>query len=274
MITLQTKKELNAKCLDVRRDIVSMLYTAGSGHPGGSLSAVEILTVLYFYEMRIKPEEPDWLQRDRFILSKGHAAPLLYAILAERGFIKITDLETFNAPGSNLQKHLDMHLVPGVELSTGSLGQGLSAAIGIVLNSRLEKIDNYVYVLVGDGEMQEGQIWEAAMAAAQFKTDHLIVFLDKNNCQVDGFTKDICNVEPVDAKWLSFGWDVQSIDGHNVEQIISAISRAKSIQSKPHIIIANTIKGKGVSFMENKPEWHARSIKEDEYLQALQDLQK
>jgi transketolase len=274
MITSNLSDELKTKCNDVREDILKMIYSAGSGHPGGSLSAVEILTVLYFYEMRIKPEEPGWPERDRFILSKGHAAPLLYAILAERGFIKLTDLETFNAPGSNLQKHLDMHLVPGVELSTGSLGQGLSAAIGMALNSRLEKIENYMYVLVGDGEMQEGQIWEAAMAAAQFKTDHLIVFLDKNNCQVDGFTKDICNVEPVDAKWLSFGWDVQSIDGHNVEQIISAISQAKSVQGKPHIIIANTIKGKGISFMENKPEWHARSIKEDEYLQALQDLQK
>ncbi len=273
MITSNLSDELKTKCKDVRKDIVKMIYSAGSGHPGGSLSAVEILTVLYFYEMHIKPGEPGWPERDRFILSKGHAAPLLYAILAERGFIKIADLETFNAPGSNLQKHLDMHLVPGVELSTGSLGQGLSAAIGMTLNSRLEKIENYVYVLVGDGEMQEGQIWEAAMAAAQFKTDHLIVFLDKNNCQVDGFTKDICNVDPVDKKWEAFGWDVQSIDGHDIAQIISAVQKAKTIPGKPHIIIANTVKGKDVSFMENKPEWHARSIKEDEYLQALQDLQ-
>lgn len=273
MITSNLFDELKTKCKDVRKDIVKMIFSAGSGHPGGSLSAVEILTVLYFYEMRINPEEPGWPERDRFILSKGHAAPLLYAILAERGFIKIADLETFNAPGSNLQKHLDMHLVPGVELSTGSLGQGLSAAIGMTLNSRLEKIENYVYVLVGDGEMQEGQIWEAAMAAAQFKTDHLIVFLDKNNCQVDGFTKDICNVDPVDKKWEAFGWDVQSIDGHDIAQIISAVQKAKTIPGKPHIIIANTVKGKDVSFMENKPEWHARSIKEDEYLQALRDLQ-
>ncbi len=272
MITSKLRDKLQAKCLDVRRDVISMIHSAGSGHPGGSLSAVEILTVLYFHEMNIRPDDPHWIERDKFILSKGHAAPLLYAILAERGFIQKTELETFNAPGSNLQKHLDMHLVPGVELSTGSLGQGLSVAVGMTLNSRLENIDNFVYVLVGDGEMQEGQIWEAAMAAAQYKVQRIIVFLDKNNCQVDGFTQDICNVDPVDAKWLSFGWHVQTIDGHDVDQIISAVDQAKKEQGKPHIIIANTTKGKGISFMENKPEWHARSLNKDEYTQAMHDL--
>jgi transketolase len=265
-------KELQTKCLDVRKDVVSMIHTAGSGHPGGSLSAVEILTVLYFCEMRIRPEEPDWLDRDRFILSKGHAAPLVYAILAERGFFPKSELATFNAPGTNLQKHLDMHLVPGVELSTGSLGQGLSAGIGMALSAKLDKRDSYVYVLVGDGELQEGQIWEAAMSAAQFKVDHLIVFLDKNNCQVDGYTQDICNIDPVDEKWLSFGWQVQSIDGHDIAQILDALAQAKSVPGKPHIIIANTVKGKGVSFMENKPEWHARAFTDEEYDQAMTEL--
>jgi len=265
-------KELQTKCLDVRKDVVSMIHTAGSGHPGGSLSAVEILTVLYFHEMKIRTEEPAWQDRDKFILSKGHAAPLLYAILAERGFFPMADLATFNAPGTKLQKHLDMHLVPGVEMSTGSLGQGLSAGIGMALSSRLDKQDSYVYVLVGDGELQEGQIWEAAMAAAQFKVDRLIVFLDKNNCQVDGYTCDICCIDPVDEKWQSFGWHVQSIDGHDVNQIMDALSIAKSVPGKPHIIIANTIKGKGVSFMENKPEWHARAFTEEEYEQAMAEL--
>ena len=266
------QKELQLKCLDVKRDVISIIYTAGSGHPGGSLSAVEILTVLYFHEMKIRTEEPGWPDRDKFILSKGHAAPLVYAILAERGFFPKTELATFNAPGTNLQKHLDMHLVPGVELSTGSLGQGLSAGIGMALAARLDKRDSVVYVLVGDGELQEGQIWEAAMSAAQFKVDNLIVFLDKNNCQVDGFTQDICNIDPVDEKWQSFGWHVQTIDGHDISQIEGALANAKSVPGKPHIIIANTIKGKGISYMENKPEWHARAFNEEEYKQAMEEL--
>jgi transketolase len=266
------QKELQAKCLDIKRDVISIIYTAGSGHPGGSLSAVEILTVLYFQEMKIRTEEPAWPDRDKFILSKGHAAPLVYAVLAERGFFPKTELATFNAPGTNLQKHLDMHLVPGVELSTGSLGQGLSAGIGMALAARLDKRDSHVYVLVGDGELQEGQIWEAAMSAAQFKVDNLIVFLDKNNCQVDGFTRDICNIDPVDEKWQSFGWHVQTIDGHDLGQIEDAIVKAKSVPGKPHIIIANTIKGKGISYMENKPEWHARAFNEEEYKQAMEEL--
>lgn len=266
------KERLEQLCLEVRRDIIEMLHTAKSGHPGGSLSAVEILVLLYFLQMNIRPEEPGWPSRDKFILSKGHAAPLLYAILAERGYFPKETLSTFNAPGSTLQKHIDMHMVPGAELSTGSLGQGLSAGLGMALCDRMEKRDSYVYVLLGDGEVQEGQVWEAALCAAQYKADHLICFLDNNGCQVDGYTRDVCQVEPVSDKWAAFRWDVRRINGHDLEEIDGAIKKAKLISGQPHMIIADTIKGKGISFMENNPDWHARSLTEDEYTIARQEL--
>ena len=264
---------LRWKSLDIRRDIIEMIYVAGSGHPGGSLSAVEILTALYFKVMRIRPEQPEWPERDRFILSKGHAAPAIYAVLAERGFFPLEELKTFSAPGTRLQKHIDMHLVPGAELSTGSLGQGLSVGVGMALADRIDGKDRRVYVLIGDGESQEGQIWEAAMAAAQLKLDNLIAFLDYNGCQVDGYVRDICNLEPVDRKWESFGWHVQRIDGHDLGQILAALETAHRYRPGPHIIIADTVKGKGISYMEDRPEWHARAIGQEEYRIAVADLE-
>jgi transketolase len=263
---------LRRKCLAARRDFIEMIYAGGSGHPGGSLSAVEILTTLYFQVMHIRPEAPDWPERDRFILSKGHAAPALYAVLAERGFFPVEMLETFTAPGTRLQKHIDMHLVPGADLSTGSLGQGLSVAVGMALADRLDRKHRRVYVVLGDGESQEGQIWEAAMAAAQFRLHNLIVFLDYNRCQVDGYLSEIVDLAPVEQKWRSFGWYVQRINGHDLEQIQTALSLAHRTEGKPHMIIADTIKGKGISYMENRVEWHSRGLTEEEYDLALRDL--
>jgi transketolase len=234
---------------------------------------VEILTTLYFHVMRIRPEEPEWSERDRFILSKGHAAPAIYAVLAERGFFPLEELKTFTAPGTRLQKHIDMHLVPGTELSTGSLGQGLSVGVGMALADRIDGKQRRVYVLIGDGESQEGQIWEAAMAAAQFGLDNLIAFLDYNRCQVDGYVPEICDIAPVTEKWRSFGWQVQQIDGHDLYQILAALEIAHRSEGRPHMIIANTIKGKGVSYMENRLEWHSRSIVEEEYGIALRELE-
>jgi transketolase len=265
-------EHLRRKCLDVRRDIVEMIYAGGSGHPGGSLSAVEMLTALYFHVMRIRPEEPDWAERDRFVLSKGHAAPALYAVLAERGFFPRAELATFTAPGTRLQKHIDMHRVPGTELSTGSLGQGLSVAVGMALADQIDGKDRRVYVLIGDGESQEGQVWEAAMAAAQLRLNNLIVFLDYNRCQVDGYLPDICNLEPVAEKWKSFGWHVQQLDGHDLAQILGALARAQTSSQGPHMLIANTVKGKGISYMENQLAWHSRSLTEEDYRIAMREL--
>ena len=273
MVDQTTIRSLRRKCLDIRRDIVDMIHVAGSGHPGGSLSAVEILTALYFQVMRIRPEEPDWPERDRFILSKGHAAPAIYAVLAERGFFPLDELKTFSAPGTRLQKHIDMYLVPGTELSTGSLAQGLSVGVGMALADRMDGKDRRVYVMIGDGESQEGQIWEASMAAAQFKLKNLIVFLDYNGCQVDGYVRDICDISPVDRKWESFGWHVQRVDGHDLYQILAALEIAHRYPHGPHMIIADTIKGKGISYMENRPEWHARAISDKEYEIAIADLE-
>jgi transketolase len=268
----QTMKKLDSICRDVRRDLIEMIYAAGSGHPGGSLSAVEILVVLYFHYMKIDPKKPKWAERDKFILSKGHAAPLLYAILAERSFFPMETLSTFNKPGTTLQKHIDMRLVPGAELSTGSLGQGLSAGLGMALCDRLDKKESRTFVLLGDGEVQEGQVWEAAMAASQYHAGNLICFLDNNGCQVDGYTNDICKIEPIEEKWASFRWDVQRINGHDINQIEAALKRTEAINDKPHMIIADTIKGKGISFMENKPEWHAKPLNDEEYATASKEL--
>jgi transketolase len=264
---------LRRKCLDVRRGIIEMIYAGGSGHPGGSLSAVEILTALYFHVMRIRPEEPDWPERDRFILSKGHAAPLVYAVLAERGFFPVEELKTFTRPGTRLQKHIDMHLAPGTELSTGSLGQGLSVGVGMALADQMDGNDRRVYVIIGDGESQEGQIWEAAMAAAQMKLHNLIVFLDYNRCQVDGYINEIIELDPVDQKWQSFGWHVQQIDGNDLPQVLSALEIAHRTEGQPHMIVANTIKGKDVSYMENRLEWHSRGLTDEDYRIAMQELE-
>jgi transketolase len=264
---------LKRMCVEVRRDIVEMIYRAKGGHPGGALSAVEIITVLFFDAMRLRPEEADWPERDRFILSKGHVTPVLYSAMARRGFFPVEELATFGAPGTRLQKHVDKHFLPCVEVSSGSLGQGLSIGVGMALADRIDRRTRNIFVLDSDGENQEGQTWEAAMAAAHFRLDQIIAFLDNNGLQTDGAVADIMSIEPLEDKWRSFGWHVQRVDGHDVEQIISAIDLAKSTKGKPHIVIADTVKGKGVSFIEGKYEWHSHSISDEEYQIALGELE-
>jgi len=267
-------QDLHRKAAAIRRHLIEMLYSGGSGHPGGCMSAVEILTALYFREMKIRPDEPEWPLRDRFVLSKGHAAPLLYAVLAEAGFFPLDWLKSFQQNGTRLQKHLDMHKIPGAEVSTGSLAQGLSVAAGMALADRIDKLDRYVYVLIGDGESQEGQIWEAALSAAQFKLDRLIVFLDQNRLQVDGWVDEINSLEPLAEKWKAFRWHVSEIDGHDFHQIIAALEEARTQRGAPHLILAHTTKGKGISFMEDRFEWHSKALSEEQYFNALSELDK
>jgi len=263
---------LSGTAKKIRRHIIQMTGAAGSGHPGGSLSAADIVTVLYFHFMRLNPAFPDWPERDRFVLSKVHAAPLLYATLAERGYFPVEELFTLRKLGSRLQGHPDMKQLPGVEMSTGSLGQGLAAANGMALAGKLDKRDYRVYVLLGDGEIQEGMIWEAAMAAAHYRLDNVTAFLDNNGLQIDGPIKEVMSPEPIADKWRAFGWDVQIIDGHSIPQIIRAIELAKKVKGQPQMVIAKTIKGKGVSFMENQVEWHGVDPKPDQVTRALDDL--
>ena len=265
--------ELEKKSNDVRKLILKMIYKAQSGHPGGSFSATEIVTTLYFYLMNIDPKNPSWVDRDRFILSKGHACPVLYANLALRGYFSVEETYTLRCLGSKCQGHPDMNKMEGLDASTGALGEGLSIGVGMSLVGKLDKKNYTVYVMVGDGEVQEGQIWEAAMSAAKYKLDNLIVFLDYNKIQVDGFVEQVMPIEPLRDKWISFGWDVQEINGHIIEQIISSVEKAKEIKGKPHIIIANTTKGKGVSFMENTPKWHSGSLKNEEFCEAMKELE-
>jgi len=262
--------ELKGISKKIRKSILEMLYKAGSGHPGGSLSATDILVALYFHKMKIDSENPKLKDRDRFVLSKGHACPLLYAILAELGFFPKEELDKLRKIDSLLQGHPSFS-TPGVEVNTGSLGQGLSIANGMALACRLDNLKNKVYVLLGDGEVQEGQIWEAAMTAAHYKLDNLIAILDHNGLQIDGFVKDVKNVEPLKDKFQAFGWEVIEIDGHNFEEIIKALDDADKIK-KPVMIIANTIKGKGVKFMENKCEWHGKTPCKEELDKALSNL--
>ncbi len=263
---------LEKKAKEIRRDIISMTAAAGSGHPGGSLSAADIVTALYFQIMRLDPERPDWPDRDRFVLSKGHAAPVLYSALAERGFFRTSELLTLRKLGSRLQGHPDMKSLPGVEMSTGSLGQGLAVANGMALAGKLDNRDYRVFVLMGDGENQEGMIWEAAMAAAHYKLDNLTAFLDHNGLQIDGPVREVMSVEPVADKWKAFGWDVQVIDGHDLSQIINAVEKAKEVKGRPQMIVAETVKGKGVSFMENNVDWHGRAPNPQETEKALAEL--
>jgi len=233
---------------------------------------VEILTTLYMAVLRVDPGNPQWPERDRFVLSKGHASPALYAVLAERGFFPKEWLATFNLEGTRLQKHLDMHLVPGAEVSTGSLGQGFSVAVGMALAARLDNSARRVYVVLGDGECQEGQVWEAAMAAAQLRLDNLIAYLDYNRLQVDGSVDQINSLEPIEERWRANRWHVQRVNGHDTEQILEASQRAQGRHGQPHVIICDTIKGKGISFMEGRYEWHAQALDGDTYAQALRDL--
>lgn len=263
---------LKEQAKKIRKDIVTMIGQAKSGHPGGSLSATEIVTYLYFEEMKINPADPKWEDRDRFVLSKGHAAPVLYAALAHKGYFPIEELSTLRKINSNLQGHPDMKKVSGVDMSTGSLGTGFSAAVGIALACQLDQKDNYVYTLLGDGELQEGQVWEAAMAAAHYKLDHLIAFVDNNGLQIDGNIDDVMSPNPIDTKFAAFGWHVLIIDGHNFQQIAEAVAKAKAEKGRPTMIVAKTVKGKGVSYMENQAGWHGSAPSEEQVTQALTEL--
>jgi len=265
--------ELERMAKKLRRHVITMIATAGSGHPGGSLSAADIVTTLYFKIMRHDPRNPQWPDRDRFILSKGHAAPVLYAALAECGYFPVDELSTLRKLDSRLQGHTDRLLTPGVEMSSGSLGQGLSFGIGIALAGKLDARDYQVYVLLGDGECDEGQIWEAAMAAAHYKIDNLTAIVDHNEIQLAGRTCDIMNLEPLADKWRSFNWHVLDINGHDINQILQAAKKAQEVKQRPTVIIAHTIKGKGVSFMENNVDFHGKAPTPEETERALKELE-
>ena len=265
--------EMEAMAKKLRHHIITMLGKAGSGHPGGSLSAVEVVTALYFRILQHKPSDLQWVDRDRFILSKGHAAPLLYAALAECGYLPVEELITLRQLDSRLQGHTDSNVTPGVEMTAGSLGQGLSFAIGVALAGHLNSQKYRVYVLLGDGECDEGQVWEGAMAAAHFKIDNLVAIIDKNELQLDGWTRDVMNLEPFNKKWQAFGWHVIEVDGHDLTQLIDAFNQAKLVKGQPTVIIAHTIKGKGVSFMESKVAFHSKTLTPDEVKMALKELE-
>lgn len=267
-------EELRTIAKEIRRGIIEEVYSANSGHPGGSLSCVDILTVLYFNQMNINPEKPNDENRDRFVLSKGHAAPALYSTLANRGYFPKEELKTLRHLGSKLQGHPDMNKVPGVDMSTGSLGQGLSVANGMAMASKLNSNGLRVYCLLGDGEIEEGQVWEAAMTAVHRKLDNLCVIVDNNNLQIDGTIEEVKNPYPISEKFDSFGFYVIEIDGNSIEQLINAFQTAKTVKGMPTAIIAKTTKGKGVSFMENQVGWHGKAPNEEQYHQAMQELEK
>jgi transketolase len=269
MDTLNLKKIAQ----NVRINIIKMLAEAKSGHPGGSLSMVDILTVLYFEKMNIDVKNPKWENRDRLVLSKGHGAPGLYAVLAERGFFKKEELLKLRKCGAMLQGHPDMKGTPGVDMSTGSLGQGLSIANGMAMAGKLDGKDYRVYAIAGDGEIQEGQIWEAAMSSAHYKLDHLTLFIDHNGLQIDGSNDEIMGVNPIPEKFRAFGWNVIEINGHDFEQIEAAITMAQTIKGRPTAIVAETIKGKGVSFMENQVGWHGKAPSLEQRDQAVAELE-
>ena len=273
-VTDEIVHDLKVTANNIRKSVIEEVYSASSGHPGGSLSAADILTVLYFNQMNIDPKDPKNENRDRFVLSKGHASPVLYAALAERGFFNKEELKSFRKLGSMLQGHPDMKGVPGVDMSTGSLGQGLSAANGMALASKLDSKGYRVYALLGDGEIQEGQIWEAAMTSCHYKLDNLCVIVDNNNLQIDGSVDNVMNVYPIDEKFRSFGFEVFTVDGNNIDELITIFEKAKTVKGKPTAIVAKTIKGKGVAYMENQAGWHGKAPKEDEYKTAMEDLNK
>ena len=255
-----------------RRNILEQVYSAKSGHPGGALSCIDILTVLYFNKMNVDPENPKMEDRDRLVLSKGHSSAALYATLAEKGFFPEEELKEFRKLGSRLQGHPDLNKLPGVDMTSGSLGQGLSAACGMAIASKLNKKSNRVYCIVGDGEIQEGQIWEAAMTAAHYKLDNLCLIVDNNNLQIDGKVSDIMSPYPIAEKLESFGFVVFKVNGNNIEDLINVFEKIEFVKEKPVAIVANTIKGKGISFMENKAEWHGKAPNEEQYNQAISEL--
>ncbi len=264
--------ELEKMARQLRRHVITMTATAGSGHPGGSLSAADIVTALYFKVMRHDPKNPRWLDRDRFILSKGHVAPILYAALAECGYFPVEELSTLRKLDSRLQGHTDRTLTPGVEMSAGSLGQGLSFGIGVALAGRLDKRNYHVYVLLGDGECEEGQVWEAAMFAPHFQIDNLTAIVDNNGIQLDGRCCDIMGLEPLADKWRAFNWHVIEIDGHDMSQVLQALKEARKTKQRPTVIVAHTVKGKGVSFMENNVDFHGKAPTAQEAEIALKEL--
>ncbi|MGE5370784.1 MAG: transketolase [Solirubrobacterales bacterium] len=273
------RDELTIRALEktarrIRCDIVNMLTEANSGHPGGSLSAADIVTALYFWEMRVDPSRPDWEERDRFVLSKGHAVPVLYAALAEKGFIERDLLPSLRKLGSPLQGHPDMRKCPGVEASTGSLGQGIGWALGMALGLQQDQRDARVYVLLGDGELQEGLVWEAVMAAAHYRLDNLVAFVDCNGLQIDGPTEKVLSPNPIGPKFVAFNWHTIVIDGHDMLQITAALDEARRTKGRPTAIIARTTKGKGVSFMEDQADWHGKAPSKEQRDQAMTELTK
>lgn len=272
MLNQQTVQELEQTARQLRVEVLKMLNTARSGHTGGSLSALDVMTVLFFHQMRHDPSNPRWAERDRFVLAKGHAAPALYACLAESGYFPREDLKTLRRLGSHLQGHPDMNKTPGVEVCTGSLGQGLSQAIGLALAARLQQASSRVYALLGDGEVQEGQVWEAAMAAAHYGLGNLCAILDANALQIDGEVAEVMNVAPLGPKFLAFNWHVLEVDGHDIDAIARALADAETVTDKPTMIIARTVKGKGVPFFEHKASYHGVPPSDEELDRALEHL--
>ena len=266
--------ELEKMANEIRKDIVTAVHSAKSGHPGGSLSSADIFTYLYFEEMNVDPANPKWEDRDRFVLSKGHVAPGLYSTLAEKGYFPKEDLKTLRHTGSYLQGHPDMKHIPGIDMSSGSLGQGVSVAVGMAAAGKYDKKDYRVYTLTGDGEIQEGQIWEAAMWAGHSKLDNLVVIVDNNNLQIDGSIEDVCSPYPIDKKFEAFNFHLINIDGNDFDQIRAAFKEARETKGMPTAIIAKTVKGKGVSFMENAAGWHGKAPNDEEYEIAMADLEK
>ncbi|WP_195264445.1 transketolase [Clostridium sp. 1001275B_160808_H3] len=269
---IKNVEELRSLAKTVRGDIVSMLTESCSGHPGGSLSAADILTTLFFGEMNIDPKNPKDAERDRFVLSKGHAAPVLYSVLARSGYFPVEELNTLRKIGSRLQGHPSMKCLPGVDMSTGSLGQGISVAVGMSLAGKIDNKNYRVYTLLGDGELEEGQVWEAAMSAAHYKLDNLTAFIDFNGLQIDGDITKVMNPSPIDKKFEAFGWNVLVIDGHDIDEILNAIEKAKNCKGKPTVVVCKTIKGKGVSFMENQAAWHGTAPSKEQCEQALAEI--
>ncbi len=269
---IKNVEELKSLAKTVRKDIISMLTESRSGHPGGSLSAADILTTLYFGEMNIDPNNPKDENRDRFVLSKGHAAPVLYSVLARKGYFPVEELSTLRKINSRLQGHPSMKCLPGVDMSTGSLGQGISVSVGMALAGKIDNKDYRVYTLLGDGELEEGQVWEASMSAAHYKLDNLTAFVDFNGLQIDGEITKVMNPSPIDKKFEAFGWNVLVIDGHDIKAIQDAIEKAKNTKGKPTVIICNTVKGKGVSFMENQASWHGTAPSKEQCEQALIEI--
>ncbi len=266
------KNKLEITAYKIRKNALTAVHSAASGHPGGSLSIAEIMSVLYFKQMNVDPKNPKCADRDRFVMSKGHCSPALYGTLAERGFFPTEDLKTFRQADSYLQGHPDLKGVPGVDMSTGSLGQGICAANGMALAAKLDNKDYRVYAITGDGELEEGQVWEAAMFAPHYKLDNITVFVDLNLLQIDGDVRKVMNPTPVDKKFEAFGWNVIVIDAHDVEAIDNAIETAKTVKGKPTVVICNSVKGKGVSFMENQAGWHGNAPNDEQYAQAIEEL--